>query len=152
MSLFVKVHFKYFCLSLIFKYIFVSLLVFNKYCNIMAIFDGPDFMGLFSKVRLNIFHCDLFPIGSCSINHTSRRIFHGPDFMWLSRRSPIEPCLIIQTSNILDGLDFMWLFLKVRLKFLEAKNWTYWILFNKNFIRWPYLMAPISYDFFEGLF
>ena len=118
----------------------------------MAIFDGPDFVGLFSKVHLYIFYCDLFPTGSCSINHTLRSIFHGPYFMWLSRRSPIELCLILQTSNILDGPDFMWLFLKVRLNFLEAKYWTYWTLFNKYFIRGPYLIAPISCDFFEDLF
>ena len=39
-------------------------------------------------------------------------------------------------------------FLKVCFKYLEAKYWTYWTLFNKYFIPIPYLKDKVSYEIF----
>ena len=39
---------------------------------------------------------------------------------------------------------------KFRFKYLEAKCWTYWTVLNKYFITGPYLMDPISCDFFQA--
>ena len=41
-------------------------------------------------------------------------------------------------------------FLKVDFKYLEAKYWTYWTVFNIYFIRGSYLMDSISRGFFRG--
>lgn len=46
-------------------------------------------------------------------------------------------------------LDFMWLFWRVLFNFVEAKYWTYWVMFNKCFMLGPYLMDPITCEFFS---